>query len=231
MTKRPWWLRTLVEAVVIVASILFAFGIDAAWESRKDDHRRSELIASMTNDFRTSRERLSAAIARGDSLLARSRGFLQMVGCDPLMPSSSLGYLLAGAFRGIHFEPVFSTYLGAVATGDLGLIETPGLIVALTDFQEALGVYQMNETLYDEFFYLGAGVDLRRRVGSQRALEGHDEALLFRMSDAQYWEFARDPSVYGAVATGMILHNQIVHHLRRMDAAAVRVLEELEKIH
>lgn len=231
MTERPWWLRTLVEATVIVASILFAFGIDAAWESRKDGQRRSELIASMTNDFRASRDRLSVAIARGDSLLARSRGFLETVRRDQRIPSDSLGYLLAGAFRGIHFEPVLSTYSGAVATGDLGLVETPGLIVAVTDFQEALGVYRMNETLYDEFFFLGAGVDLRRRVGSQRALEASEPALFFRMPDAQYWEFAQDPSVFGAIETGMFLHNQIVERLRAMDAAAVRVLEELEKIH
>ena len=92
-------------------------------------------------------------------------------------------------------------------------------------------VCRMNETLYDEFFFLGAGVDLRRRVGSQRALEASDRALLFRMPDAQYWESAKDSSVFGAIETGMFLHSQIVERLRHMDAATVRVLEELEKIH
>lgn len=44
-TRQHPWLRIAVEAAVIVGSILLAFGIDAAWDNRGQEQRRTALSA------------------------------------------------------------------------------------------------------------------------------------------------------------------------------------------
>ena len=61
--------RFLVEGVVIVLSILLAFGIDASWDEFQESRKRSALIAGLTSDFEASREELAAAMVEGDALV------------------------------------------------------------------------------------------------------------------------------------------------------------------
>ena len=42
------WARVLVEGVVIVASILLAFGIDAWWEQRQDREEERRILQALT---------------------------------------------------------------------------------------------------------------------------------------------------------------------------------------
>ncbi len=45
MSRQVPWLRVLVEGVVIVGSILLAFGIDAWWKGREE--RRAERLLAL----------------------------------------------------------------------------------------------------------------------------------------------------------------------------------------
>jgi hypothetical protein len=47
---RPW-LRIIVEGVVIVGSILLAFGIDAWWDGEQDRRAASEYVVRLTSDL------------------------------------------------------------------------------------------------------------------------------------------------------------------------------------
>ncbi len=45
------WLRVFVEGVVIVGSILLAFGVDAAWSDRQDRARERALLTQLALDW------------------------------------------------------------------------------------------------------------------------------------------------------------------------------------
>ena len=49
------WLRVFVEGVVIVGSILLAFGIDAWWDERQDRAVEQALLTGLVEDLRGDR--------------------------------------------------------------------------------------------------------------------------------------------------------------------------------
>ena len=55
------WLRIAVEGVLIVVSILLAFGIDAWWDRNRDDDARRELVAALRAEFLAGSEELARA--------------------------------------------------------------------------------------------------------------------------------------------------------------------------
>lgn len=52
------------EGLVIVVSILLAFGIEAWWDARQETNRRAELVEELTLDFEATRSRLSLLESR-----------------------------------------------------------------------------------------------------------------------------------------------------------------------
>jgi hypothetical protein len=53
------WRRLLLEATAIVASILFAFAIDAWWLEHAEDQRESEVLIALLDDFKNSKTKIS----------------------------------------------------------------------------------------------------------------------------------------------------------------------------
>ncbi len=58
LTPRIPWLRVFVEGVVIVGSILLAFGIDAWWEGRQEREEEREVLEGLRVEFMTVIEEL-----------------------------------------------------------------------------------------------------------------------------------------------------------------------------
>ena len=56
-TTRPW-LRSVVEAVVIVGSILFAFGIQAWWDNEQERQRERDYLGALLDEFEQVRDGL-----------------------------------------------------------------------------------------------------------------------------------------------------------------------------
>ncbi len=61
--------RLGVEGVVIVISILLAFGIDAWWEGRQEQQRAQNYGASLLEDARTNLERVEASRGQAENEL------------------------------------------------------------------------------------------------------------------------------------------------------------------
>ncbi len=77
------WSRVAVEATAIVASILFAFAIDAWWADRKVDQWQSAQLRALREEFSTNLEGLGT-IVRAHESTARSLELLiaQIRGSD-----------------------------------------------------------------------------------------------------------------------------------------------------
>jgi hypothetical protein len=230
MNDRPRWSRLFIEGIVIVVSILLAFGIDAAWDARQERIRRAELIEALHLDLRTTQDRLASRMARGDSLTARAAAFLQAIESQEPLPIDSLGYLAGGAFTSFLFYPALSSYEAAVATGDLGLVQTSGLLDAITDFRQWEGFFEEHVRINNDIYYVGPSWELRRAVGSQGVIEGNawGAPAALRMSDDEYREWMRRPEVYAGVQTATIAHRNMISGLKGMEDAVSRALREIE---
>ena len=63
MTKQIPWLRVSVEGVVIVLSILLAFGIDAWWDGVQERTAEQSVLRGLVIDFEANLEALKSTIA------------------------------------------------------------------------------------------------------------------------------------------------------------------------
>ena len=66
-TQTIQWKRLSVEAIVIVASILLAFSIDAWWEERSDRMRLAGAIQNIAAEVRDAREEIENAVEKTHS--------------------------------------------------------------------------------------------------------------------------------------------------------------------
>lgn len=142
--RQVQWPRFVIEGVVIVASILLAFGIEAWWEGRQERERERAYVAALWQDFDQNLRLIDEAIADQESgvemiVLLRE----QLSGSSPSVQRDSLNHHFALAFGVTTHQAVPTTYDELVSTGELGLLTNADLRTALgswsTQLQSILG--------------------------------------------------------------------------------------------
>lgn len=83
------WKRTSAEAVAIVASILFAFAIDAWWQDRQERISDNTHLATVLTELRTHETLLTEAISAHESTLEAGRELLERIASDGSRDSAS----------------------------------------------------------------------------------------------------------------------------------------------
>ena len=139
------WLRVFVEGVVIVGSILLAFGIDAWWEGRQEreeelgvltglDAELTDAVAHLT-DWRIRHQGVASA---GREILAHT-GAPGRVGLSP----DSIGSLIWTVNFNWSADPPMGVLSSVISTGQLATIQSQDLRAALvrwdTDFRDLRG--------------------------------------------------------------------------------------------
>ncbi len=76
MNRQVPWLRVFVEGVVIVASILLAFGIEAWWDGVQDRAEEHEILLGLRVEFVDHRSKI---VRIGDRWEAHNRGINQLL--------------------------------------------------------------------------------------------------------------------------------------------------------
>ena len=97
MSKQIPWLRVFVEGVVIVGSILLAFGIDAWWDGRQAEAARQEWLVALEADFETNASLAARYVDRsaGDRDLARRFVLMNAEEAAQIPQDSTWTYLVA----------------------------------------------------------------------------------------------------------------------------------------
>ncbi|MEL6950521.1 MAG: hypothetical protein AAGM16_10470 [Pseudomonadota bacterium] len=122
----------LLEGVVIVASILLAFAIDAWWDSRVESRERSALLQSIREDIIATRSVMAAERQDSLAVAARATAILEAMAGEPSEEELRETMLEIGSVFVIGgWSPVIDTYAEAVNSGRLRLIEDEALRVAL----------------------------------------------------------------------------------------------------
>lgn len=149
------WRRWLIESLVIVVSILLAFGIEAWWAEREEDGRRREILNALLLEVRENLVELDAAAARNAAVAAATETLAtwSLEGVPADVPRDSLDGLLisAGWFEVFGFGS--STVEALILSGDLGLVRNDSLTTALTRWRELARGGQEVVTTSRQFTY------------------------------------------------------------------------------
>ncbi len=151
MTGKIPWLRVFVEGVVIVASILLAFGIDAWWSQERERQAEVEALQGLRDDFVESLERLASAGSDHVEVRDASVRLLAMTGPDADQAVSHLvmDTLVMGLIAYPKVFPVTATYDALIASGRIQLLESAALRRELARWSTA--VVDLREEERDAF--------------------------------------------------------------------------------
>jgi hypothetical protein len=141
------WKRLSVEAAAIIASILFAFAIDAWWDSVQTDNKTQEILDALRLEMESNLINLQGSIAHHEEIVEAVR-----VAQDQ---KSTAGVQETAVIDVEVFEPNTGALDTLIATGMLGDIDDPALQISLGAFT-------------------GFATDLRER--ESRAVEFRDAA-------------------------------------------------------
>lgn len=156
-TQRIPWPRVLIEGVVIVGSILLAFGIDAWWDAREDRGDERAHLLALDSDLTESIVLIEVSDERFVNVRSSLRRLLDSDVID--QPSDSIAAWAEFGLWGLaEYEPRISSLADLEASGQFGLLapDVRRQVSAVKRALESLGVFQRNirsiqENLLDPF--------------------------------------------------------------------------------
>ncbi len=169
MTKQIPWLRVFVEGVVIVGSILLAFGIQAWWDGRQERVEERQALEALARDFESAAEEMDQVLLVMDSVAIAANIILGWTGPSAdSRHADSLALLLPSITRVTDFHPPVGTLQALLGSGDLRLIRNDSLRAALASFPSRLDQIKTTEgygadVLFGELHpYLNQSIPMRR---------------------------------------------------------------------
>ena len=147
------WLRVFVEGVVIVASILLAFGLQAWWESAQEGAVVERQLTVLQVEMASNSSVLENASSFQDRALAATRVLVELIAPQPVPVSAdSLSSLLGWSFSIGTAEAELE--LGALdallSSGEFGTSSRGDLYSSIVAFRARTEVYRNLVALYIE---------------------------------------------------------------------------------
>jgi hypothetical protein len=217
--------RLLLEGLVVVASILIAFALDAWWSQRAEERTEAAHLRALRTDFQANVARLQSLIAREEATADASRRLL-VVASTPRMPSAedSLANLLGRVLNSGRFDPVMGAYEAVVSSGGLAQVQDDSLRLALADFASLVqGRYteRYSDELYFDFVRSFTG-----RLGLSSAVLALDPSQTGRaVSSAGYnLQLLSDPKFHEHLALRYFAERDVASAYRGLLGKAERVL-------
>jgi hypothetical protein len=129
-TQKIPWNRISVEAVAIVASILFAFAIDAWWSERQLAAENQDLLSQLKLEFETNSTLLEERRSRHVQMLAALRNLLAATGPNPENKSFSASEIKQDLYVTLGwwtFDPQRGVLDSIIQSGKLSIIRSDQL--------------------------------------------------------------------------------------------------------
>jgi hypothetical protein len=138
------WMRLAVEGILIVVSILAAFGIDAWWDARTERVTRETLLENLRQDFQRNLFLIDSISAEHGQIKAAARELMQFTGpgAQITVGPDSIGNLIVAVTVRHRFRPAQGSLASALNSGRWELLTNAELQAALTDWP--IGVADLN---------------------------------------------------------------------------------------
>ncbi|MFQ5891145.1 MAG: hypothetical protein ACE5JR_14060 [Gemmatimonadota bacterium] len=141
--------RLLLEGVLIVASILLAFGIEAWWVRSREHAAEIEALQHLRGEFTATAERLAQTGERHESIRRSAKRLLGMTG--PTLPAHldtlAVDSLLMDLLGAPTVEPETVTLDALIGAGRLDLLSSPDLRRELASWSSAMADLAQEEQL------------------------------------------------------------------------------------
>jgi len=132
------WRRAVIEAVVIVASILMAFALDAWWAGVQARQQERQYLVALRREFSVARDSLESQASRRAWAVHVAEALIGQVQGSAEAPADSLLYWSSGLSLQIDFDPPRAVYDDVIASGGTKLIRSDSLRIALAQYASQL---------------------------------------------------------------------------------------------
>ncbi len=141
--------RLLVEGVLIVASILLAFGIEAWWAGSREQAAEVEALEHLRAEFTATAERLAQTGEVHESIRRSARRLLGMTGPTPPLRLDTLAVdsLVMDLLRSPTVEPETVTLDALIGAGRLDLLSSQDVRRELAAWSSAMADLAQEEQL------------------------------------------------------------------------------------
>jgi len=197
MTQKTAWLRVFVEGLVIVASILLAFAIDAWWAQRQDRILERQYLSRLSEDLRLGTRQLDNQLDRLGNAMDASRALAAALdeGLQSTTDSVLLSQYSVAARTGFVEANLdhAGTYRELQATGRLAIVSDADLRNDLTTY------YRNIELLIQSLLELNQGANVRyMQLTGRRPVEVQDDSSLLTTQGRRRLlaELRSDPDVF-----------------------------------
>lgn len=117
------WREYLREGIVIVVSILVAFGVDALWDEHQDRQAEQRILEELRIELNDARDRIERSIAELEAVLIANRDMLSRLGPDtPVMTPAEASALYLAMTNMNTLEVPQSVLDSVVSSGQFRLI-------------------------------------------------------------------------------------------------------------
>jgi hypothetical protein len=215
--------RLVVEALVVVASILVAFSLDAWWSERAERRTEAAHLRALRSDFEQNVSRLKVLIEQEERIAdASHRLLLAAISPTTASPEDSLANLLGQVFNSGRFDPLMGAYEAVVNSGGLAQVRDDSLRLVLAEFGSLLeGRYyeRFSNELYFDFIRSFTG-----QLGFSAAVVSSDSLAAAAASRPRV-ELLRDPKFREQLALRYIAESNVAVSYRGLLEKAERVLD------
>lgn len=131
--------RLAVEGVVIVISILLAFGIDAMWEERQLRLEEQDALAALRADFNANLEHVDLIIGAHQLFLERITTVMRLSPEEiRALPQKTISEYMLATANPWTFDPITGTTDALLSSGKLGILRDQELRESLITFRGML---------------------------------------------------------------------------------------------
>ena len=128
--QKPLWSRLTMEGMVIVASILLAFALDAAWEDQKERARQYEYLQVLEGEFREAKLEMEEQLQDHERQVANIDTILQNLERGESI-DNKVFFSLFGLF---YFGPAHPVFNDLANTSSIDVLEFGKLRSALFEY-------------------------------------------------------------------------------------------------
>ena len=223
--QRPL-IRAGSEFLIIVASILATFALDACWDARIESQRMLEKLQALEAELATTRELISAERDRLEAARGAVAEILKHISPDaPLQDPDELKILMDLSFRVGTIELQGGSLQAILSTGELAYIENPELARLLATWPNTLSSVRTKsamlegnrEIILDYLHGQFPTLDIAQKTGQMTRYP----ASGFEASSAVV---QRDMRVEGLFGNRGMLIEDTDERLRRLDVQTVDIL-------
>ena len=141
MSDRSWrWGKVSAEGLLIVLSILLAFGIEASWSERGERRAEAEALQGLKDDFVENLARLASVMSEHAEVRDASVRLLAMTGpeANQIVSDVVMDTLVMALIAYPKVFPVTATYDALIASGRIELLESATLRRELARWSTAI---------------------------------------------------------------------------------------------